>query len=576
MATPARRAPRTDRPAVAACALALALIVLMLVVRLGGALSPSAVPGLTQADAVTKTGLAIARLGVHVTSALTVGWLAAAAVLVPGAPAATRRCLRAAARAALGWALCALTLMAFSVSDLFGVPALTGVTGGLLRTFAADLPQGRALVLVIAVAAALAVAARLPAAEHRPGHLLLCALAGLLPPLFTGHAAGSAHHALAVHSLAAHVAGAALWAGGLVALVLLAPDVRDRLPGVAARYSTLALVAFAVVGVSGAVQAWIRLGGVHLDSRYGALVAAKAVAFAVLGAMGWWHRRRTIPALPGGGLARLAAAEIIVMAATMALATGLARTPPPEVAPGTLDAVTLRLGFPLPGPPGVSSLLPGRWFDPLFAVLVGAGAVLYGVRAVRRRDLPSRRVLAWTAGLAVVLLATCGGLARYSMVLFSANAVQHVMVGVLGPLLLVRGAPPEPPRRAPRPAVAVPLFFASLYLWYLTPLFGPALSNHALHSVALAGFLTIGVAFFAATSGTWWPLATLPVHVLGGLLLSGSGSVFGGGWYGTLGRAWGAPLPEDQRLGIWLLCGLAALATLPACVATVRRGRGRE
>ena len=164
---------------------------------------------------------------------------------------------------------------------------------------------------------------------------------------------------------------------------------------------------------------------------------------------------------------------------------------------------------------------------------------------MRRHDLPVLHILAWAAGLTVVLLATCGGLARYGMVLFSANAVQHVMIGVLGPLLLVRGAPPGLARPVPRPAVAVPLFFASLYLWYLTPLFGASLSNHALHSAAMAFFLAVGVAFFAGTSGTRWPLATLPAHAVGGLLLAAA-PVLGGGWYGTLGRPWGPSLPDEH------------------------------
>ncbi|WP_131764163.1 cytochrome c oxidase assembly protein, partial [Actinomadura fibrosa] len=386
--------------------------------------------------------------------------------------------------------------------------------------------------------------------------------------LFTGHAASAAHHALAVYSLAAHVAGAALWIGGLVALVSVAPDVRDRLPQIVGRYSGLALVTFAVVGASGAVNAWVRLGGVHLDSRYGALVVAKAAALAVLGAFGWWHRRATIPALRAGAGARafvrLAAAEIIVMAAAMALATGLSRTPPPEVSPGTLDAVTLRLGFPLPGPASPRAYLLDWWIDPLFLVLVLTGAVLYGAGVLRVRRAggpgwPAYRTLAWTAGLAVVLFGSCGGVARYSMVLFSAHAVQHVLVGLLGPLLLLRGAPLELARTAlpsasmpdavagsrgaralTHPVVASSLLLLSLYAWYLSPAFGSSLTNHALHSLAMAGFLAIGLAYFAGTDGrVRTVLAAAPLHVAAGVLLVRADGVLGGSWYGGLGRAWG-------------------------------------
>ncbi|TDD83385.1 cytochrome c oxidase assembly protein [Actinomadura rubrisoli] len=582
-------------------ALATALVVLALAVRLGGAFGAAATPGLSQAGALTKVGLAVAKLGMNVASVLTVGWLLAAAVLVPERSGTTRRCLLAASRSAMAWALCGLALVAFTVSDLFGVPA-TGITGNMLRTFLIELPQGRALLLVIAAAVALSFAARLSGAEGAAGYLLIGALAGLMPPLFTGHAASAAHHALAVHSLAAHVAGVSLWIGGLVALVTVAPDVRDRLPETVRRYSGLALVSFAVVGVSGAVNAWVRLGGVHLGSRYGMLVVAKAAALLVLGAMGWWHRRATIPALSSGagarGFVRLGAAEILVMAAAMALATGLSRTPPPEVSPGTLDPVALRLGFPLPGPAGPGPYLLNWWIDPLFLVLVTAGAVLYGaaVFRVRRDGWPLHRTLAWTAGLAVVLLATCGGVARYSMVLFSAHAVQHVMVGLAAPLLLVHGAPltlarkalpsartldavagSRGARAAAHPVVASALLVVSLYGWYASPLFASSLANHALHSVAMAGFLAIGLAFFAGTAGPRALLAAVPLHALAGIALARPGTVFAGGWYGTLGRTWGAPPLDDQRLGAAVLAAAAVTATgaalVPRLLAAVRSGR---
>lgn len=579
-------------------AAAVALVVLALVVRLGGAFSATAAPGLSQTGAVTKAGLSVAKLGMNVAAVLTVGWLLVAAVFVrPPSPSADR-CLRAVTLTALAWALCTLALIVFTVLDLFGTGP-SGVTGDMMRTFLLELPQGRALLLVLAVAVALAVAASLPRAAGGAGYLLAGALAGLLPPLFTGHAANASNHALAVHSLAAHVIGVSLWIGGLVALVTVAPDVPGRLPRVVGRYSGLALVSFAVVGVSGALNAWVRLGGVHLGSRYGALVIAKIAALTVLGAFGWWHRRATIPALANGrgmrAFVRLGAVELLVMAATMALATGLSRTPPPENPPGTLDVVALRLGFPLPGPAGPGPYLLDWWLDPLFLVLVAAGAVLYGVGVVRVRDWPWHRGASWTAGLLVVLFATGGGISRYSMVLFSAHAVQHVLVGVVGPLLLLYGAPLRLARQAMRdegaelltaaarsrgiralthPAVASTLLLLSLYAWYVSPLFGAALANHALHSIAMLGFLAIGLAYFHGTAGTLIPLAVLPLHVLAGVALTRHGTVLGG-WYEDLGRRWGASPLDDQHLGALLLWTATAAITLAVSLGG-RYWRGRR
>lgn len=158
-----------------------------------------------------------------------------------------------------------------------------------------------------------------------------------------------------------------------------------------------------------------------------------------------------------------------------------------------------------------------------------------------------------------MLLATASGISRYSMVLFSAHALQHVLVGVLAPVLLLYGAPLRLALRAMRgegrsllaaagesralrllahPAVSSPLLPLALYAWYVSPLFAPSLSNHALHSLAMAAFLVIGLAYFHGTTGTLMPFAVLPLHAIAGIALMRNGTVLGG-WYEHLGRRWG-------------------------------------
>ncbi|TDC78758.1 hypothetical protein E1285_37010 [Actinomadura sp. 7K507] len=599
MAAHERQASATDRPMLAIGAVATGLVVLALVVRLGGAFSETAAPGLSQAGALTKVGLSVAKLGGNAAAVLTVGWLLVAAVFARPPSPVGRRCLRAASLTALAWALCTLALIVFTALDLFGT-GIGGLTGNMMRTLLIELPQGRALLMTLAAAVALAVAASLPRAGGGSGYLLAGALAALLPPLFTGHASSASYHSLAVYSLVAHVLGVALWIGGLVALVTAGPALRDRLPRTVRRYSTLALVSFIVVGASGAANAWVRLGGFDLGSRYAMVVVAKIAALGVLGGLGWWHRRSTIPALRDGTGARpflrLGAAEVLIMAATMAIATGLSRTPPPENAPDTLDVTELRLGYPLPGPAGTGPYLLDWWIDPLFFALIAAGAVLYGVGVVRVRDWPWQRSAAWTAGLAVVLLATGSGISRYSMVLFSAHAIQHVLVGVLAPLLLLYGAPVRLALRAMRgesapllaaaancrgirllahPVVASALFLLSLYAFYTSPPFAASLSNHALHSLAMLCFLVIGLAYFHGTAGTLVPLAVLPLHAIAGIALMREGTVLGS-WFEELGRGWGASPLDDQRLGALLLWTVTAAITAAAAVAQELYWRGRR
>ena len=69
-----------------------------------------------------------------------------------------------------------------------------------------------------------------------------------------------------------------------------------RLPDAIARYSTLALWAIAVVGVSGVANASVRLVGWGdiFGSSYGRLVVAKVVALVLLAVLGWRQRRRIV------------------------------------------------------------------------------------------------------------------------------------------------------------------------------------------------------------------------------------------------------------------------------------------
>jgi putative copper resistance protein D len=552
-----------------------------------------------------------------------------------------RRPLRAAGLCAGLWAVASLAVVMFSAADLFGVPVTTGVTGNMLRTFVLELPQGRGLLLVALAALAVAILAQTTATPSGAAFLLLLALAGVLPPVFTGHAAGTAFHAWAVYSLAAHVLGVALWVGGLVVLVVVARS-RDGhepakdagwFPAVVARYSALAGVCFAVVAVSGLVNAWVRLGGFDVGSRYGTLILAKVGALVVLGGLGWWHRRVSIPALrvvPGsaspasperaawlprrgrGVFVRIAAAEVVVMAATMALATGLARTPPPEVPQGTLDLVALKLGFALPGPVTWDAYLLNWRLDPLFLPLALVGAVLYraGVRRLRRAGhaWPVSRTAAWYGGLAVTLLATCGGLARYSMVLFSAHVVQHLLLTLLVPVLLLLGAPVTLALRTlPRsgdaggrtvrellvaalrsrafrvlshPVTAPLVFVASLHGFYFSPLFELSLRDHAAHSAVMALFVAAGLVYLWPVAGVD-PLprrpplgarfllagAVVPFHAAFGVVVMGRGGVLAGDWFSRLGRAWGASPLQDQRLGgglAWAAGEITALALIAA------------
>jgi putative copper resistance protein D len=227
---------------------------------------------------------------------------------------------------------------------VLGRPVSQLTEAGLLL----DLTQSRGLLLTAVGAAAVAVAAGWLRTRTGAAVLVAVAVLAVLPPAFTGHAAERGDHGTAVSSLVFHLVGVTVWVGGLVGLLTYAtrrpgeggghdrsvsPTARRRaLHAAALRFSGVALGCFVVVAVSGAVNAWVRLDSFAalVDTPYGRLVLAKTAAVLALAAMGQWHRRHTL-ALIGrgrrGAFLRLATAEVLLMAATIGLAVGLARTP---------------------------------------------------------------------------------------------------------------------------------------------------------------------------------------------------------------------------------------------------------
>lgn len=167
----------------------------------------------------------------------------------------------------------------------------------------------------------------------------------------------------------------------------------------------------------------------------------------------------------------------------------------------------------------------GHGPDPttLLVLLVAVPAVLGYLLAVRReagrRTWPPGRTACWLAGVSAVVAGTAGPLAAAGHADFRAHAVAHVLVGMLGPLLLVLGAPvslalralpvsgarrltavlrSRPFRVLTEPAVAVVLDLGGLWLLYRTPLLGWTHTEPAVHlavhlHLVLAGYLLAAV-----------------------------------------------------------------------------------
>ena len=343
-----RHTPAPDRVRVALSAAAVAagaVCLLVVLLDVGGGGPQPGPPGLAGPGPVVGWGLPIARLLLDLTAVGTVGCLLFASYLQPSGPGgprgAAQRATRTAAGLAAAWALCAAAGSVLTLADIAGRPlgALLGSEGWTGSLVALD--QSRALLLVAVMSVLIAVcAARIRTADG-PLLVLVLALAALIPPVLTGHAATPSAHELALVSLSVHIVAVSLWVGGLVALVVFGrpgelPDERETVA--VRRFSALALGCFTATAASGLVNAWIRLSGgagvgtALLTTSYGALVLGKLAALAALGGVGWWHRRHTLDRLAAGHPAafrRLAGWEVVIMVATLALAVALSRTPTP-------------------------------------------------------------------------------------------------------------------------------------------------------------------------------------------------------------------------------------------------------
>jgi cytochrome c oxidase assembly factor CtaG len=244
-----------------------------------------------------------------------------------------------------------------------------------------------------------------------------------------------------------------------------------------------------------------------------------------------------------------------------------------------------------PPAPSLSTLvLPDR-VDVVALALVLTTVVAYtsGVRRLGRRGRhwSTARTVAFMGGAAVVVVATQTGVARYDTVLFSDHILQHVLLGMMAPVLFALGAPVTLALQASRPGAksmlrraldsrpvdvlthpltATALFSGTLFALYFTPLYELSVRNTAVHAWVHMHFVVVGVLFAEAIVGldlnrhrTGYParlglvLATVPVHAFLGVALLSATSVIAADWYAATGRTWGASALSDQRTGAGIL-----------------------
>ncbi|GAA0968968.1 cytochrome c oxidase assembly protein [Acrocarpospora macrocephala] len=581
-----------------------ALAVLLLALWFGGGTPAPTIAGLPSPGSLTRWGLPIVRLVHDICAVATVGILVVSVIAAQDAKARASLA-QAAGRWAVVWTFSASLTALLTLSDFLGLPVGEAVESGVLPTFLFNIPQGQAFLIVTVLALAVSIGVLLPLGTWGRVALLATAVVTVLPPAYAGHSASAADHNLAVSSLMLHIAAVTIWVGGLLALVLLLRDSTDLVTTVR-RFSALALCCYIAVGVSGTINAWVRVGGLEpiFTTRYGLLILAKIAALLVLGWFGWRHRRTTIEAMSSGDtrapFLRLAAGEIVVMLATVGLAVGLSRTaPPPSEVELTTDNTAL--GYVLsPFSPG--GLLTQIRPDPILLLIVVGLAVAYlaGVRRLAQ-PWPPARTAAWLGGLLILLYAMTGGLAAYAPAIFSIHAVQYGLLGTLGPALLVFGAPltlyqevnpsgqariDSPLGRAlSHPWTALGLYGVPLLALYLTPFFDLAQSSLAVRLVLQVIVVLTGFIFFATAIGED-PLPRPIVAIVRTRILAAAlalnalitfvlliGPSRGDDWYVWLDLVWAPDRETDQQLGAMLALAFPALTIITLMLLLMGRWR---
>ncbi|MFI6326402.1 cytochrome c oxidase assembly protein [Nonomuraea sp. NPDC050556] len=600
----------------AAAAAVVALVVAMLA---GGAAFPRIIADLPTAGVLTRWALPVSKLLMDASGVLTVGLLLTATAFLPSEKGMLGQSatgyVKAASWSALVWAGAAAGTMVFGLSDELAMPVFQ-VLGNELTSYASQTGRGIALTLVVLFAVAIALFSRGAITAGAAGGLLVLSLATMLPPSLSGHSASAPNHDMAISGVSLHVLGLALWVGGLAVVTAHALLKRPQVPLMAQRFSRMALWCYIVVGVSGVFSVLARLTAVEdlWTSSYGVLIVAKTVAFVLLGYAGWWHRQRTLVALDqgkAGAFVRLAVGEVVVMAATVGLGVALSRTPtPPVVTPS--DRAFELLGYSMPPPLTAGNLVTMWRFDLFFAVVAVTLAGLYAaglVRLARRGDAwPVGRSVAWFLGVAILVLATQSGVARYAQVLFSVHMAEHMTLSMVVPIFLVLGGPvtlalralkPAAKRgdRGPRewitvilhsqfvkvvghPAIATAIFVVSTYALYFTPLFSAAMEEHLGHIVMTTHFLLSGCLFFWVIIGVdpgpyklpyfgrlLTLFVTMPFHAFFGIALMMMGTVIASDWYDQLGRTWGDSPLADQQNGGAIAWGFGEIPTLIVLLA---------
>jgi cytochrome c oxidase assembly factor CtaG len=250
--------------------------------------------------------------------------------------------------------------------------------------------------------------------------------------------------------------------------------------------------------------------------------------------------------------------------------------------------------------PGWLDLITGWRIHPTSALVIVAAGWLYitGVRRLARRGRrwPAARSAAFAGALAAAVVATQSGVAYYEHERFSIHMIQHVLLGMVLPLLIVLSAPITLALQSARPAArqmlrsalhSVPgrvlahplvgwsLFGSALVVLYLTPLLDVAARHYLVHLWVHAHMVLATVLFLVPLVGIdTLPrrlphaarllalIAAIPFHTVVAMAMVSASTPIAPETY---------PLLDDQRTAAAVFWGAGEVFTLIAAGIVVRQ-----
>ena len=515
----------------------------------------------------------------------------------------------------IAWFVVSIFSIVVRFSYEVGISLSSALDWNSLKSYLTQTSQGTGIRWQLGIAAALVVFSLVTRRQRGAFGLLLLSLLLFVPPLLNAHAAGAGNHMLAIGTILIHVVSLVLWIAGLLALWLVARTSEISNDAIR-RFSGVALWCVIGVGISGALNGWIRVGTLAgLWTGYGALLIAKALAFFVLIRIGYLQRERVVNKWnesPRKMFLRLSLIEFLVMSATVGIAVALAHTPTPaKTSSGLITQAESVTGVPLPAAPTFARVLLSYQPDALVLAFLVVAVALYvmGVRTlVKRGDKwPVGRTISFAVSIALLDFATSGGLGLYGRFAFSYHMIAHMVLATLAPIGIVLSAPITLALRALRshehergargiilavlhsrvtvfyanPVVALALFDGSLFVLYFTKIFGDLMTSHIGHWIMEFHFLAAGILFFYIVVGVdpaprkvphivrvTLILVAMSLHAFFSVALISTNSLLDNGYFGSLNRPWSMDLLADQHLGGSIGWAMGEIPIVVALIAT--------